>query len=73
MQWSWDFKFLRNLNDRETEKCAEMLGLLHGVYLNDLSEDKRVWVLDKSGCLSTKSYFLSHIDLSMLPHFLLLT
>ena len=30
MQWSWDFKFLRNLNDRESEQCAEMLGILRG-------------------------------------------
>lgn len=73
MQWSWDFKFFRNLNDRENELCAEMLRILHGVYLKDLRGDMRALNLDKSGCFSTKSYFIRLIDNPMLPHFLLLT
>ena len=39
-----------------------MLGILQGVFLNNLKEDKIVWNLDKSRCFSTKSYFLNLID-----------
>ena len=69
VQWSWDFKFIRNLNDRESEQCAKMLGILQGVFLNNLKEDKRVWNLDKSWCFSTKSYFLNLIDNPDVPSF----
>ena len=46
-----------------------MLGILQGVFLNNLKENKRVWNLDKSGCFSMKSYFLSLIDNPDAPSF----
>ena len=28
MQWSWDFRFFRNLNDGELRHCSGLLGIL---------------------------------------------
>lgn len=28
MQWTWDFRFFRNLNDRELQHCSDLLGVL---------------------------------------------
>lgn len=67
MQFSWDFRFFRNLNDRELRHCSNLLGVL-GVHIDSMKEDKRAEALEKSRIFSTKWYFLSLID--ALPLFL---
>lgn len=67
MQFCWDFRFFRNLNDRERRHCSNLLGVL-GVHIDSMKEDKRAGALEKSRIFSTKWYFLSLID--ALPLFL---
>lgn len=47
MQFSWDFRFFRNLNDRELRHCSNLLGVL-GVHIDSMKEDKRAGALEKS-------------------------
>ena len=67
MQFSWDFRFFRNLNDRELQHCSNLLGVL-GVHIDSMKEDKRAGALEKSRIFATTWYFLSLID--ALPLFL---
>ncbi|KAH9723038.1 Dol-P-Man:Man(6)GlcNAc(2)-PP-Dol alpha-1,2-mannosyltransferase [Citrus sinensis] len=56
MQFSWDFRFFRNLNDRELQHCSNLLGVL-GVHIDSMKEDKRAGALEKSRIFAT-TWFL---------------
>ncbi|KAK9266383.1 hypothetical protein L1049_027285 [Liquidambar formosana] len=53
----WDFKFFRNLNERESSNLASLLNILEGFSLSLFIPVKRVWIADSSGVFSCKSYF----------------
>ncbi|XP_062093360.1 uncharacterized protein LOC133799353 [Humulus lupulus] len=55
----WDFRFRRNLFDREIPSLIEMLDLIKDVHLPEILEDKRIWKPDSSGVFSCHSAFRS--------------
>ena len=56
MQFSWDFRFFRNLNDRELQHCSNLLGVL-GVHIDSMKEDKRAVTLEKSRIIQPTGTF----------------
>ena len=46
MQWSWDFRFIRNFNHRELQHSSDLLGISEGVRIHSIKEDKRAWTIE---------------------------
>lgn len=57
----WDFRFFRNLNDREICEFSSLLSLLEGVVLRPSTLDRRRWLLHSSGIFSCHSFMESII------------
>ena len=57
MQSSCNFRFFRNLNDRELQHCSDLLGTLKGDHIESIKEDKRDWTIEKSGIFLPKGTF----------------
>ena len=55
----WDLHFFRNLHDRELENLANLTVVLDQLHLNEELVDLRIWLLDNSGCFSSKSAFVA--------------
>ncbi|POO03864.1 hypothetical protein TorRG33x02_001680 [Trema orientale] len=49
---SWNFHFLRNLNDKEVPQLLNLFTQLESVSLCSDIEDRRIWIEDSSGCSS---------------------
>uniref|UniRef100_A0A803QNN3 Reverse transcriptase zinc-binding domain-containing protein n=1 Tax=Cannabis sativa TaxID=3483 RepID=A0A803QNN3_CANSA len=54
---SWNFKFRRNLMEREMPNLIVLLQLLEHIRLLNISEDIRLWKPDPGGIFSCKSAF----------------
>ncbi|XP_062118257.1 uncharacterized protein LOC133831865 [Humulus lupulus] len=65
----WDFRFRRNLFDREVPTLIEMLVLLKVVDLPAILEDKRIWKPDSSDVFSCKMTFHSLAYAHLGPEF----
>lgn len=57
--WGWDFKIFRDFNDREAHEYAALPGMLEGIPLDEIKDDRRVWNLQMSGIFSIKSIFIT--------------
>lgn len=40
MQWSCDFRFFGNLNDRELQHCSNLLGVLEGGHIDGMKKNQ---------------------------------
>lgn len=58
----WDFRFFRNLNDRECIELSSLLSFLEGVCLRESVPDGRKWIAHSSGMFSCKSFFDILVD-----------
>lgn len=67
--FSWNFGFIRNLNDRELEQVSSLINLLDSYCFHSFGLNKRIWHLDKSGSYSCKSMFKKLISNSLEHHF----
>uniref|UniRef100_A0A803P465 Reverse transcriptase domain-containing protein n=1 Tax=Cannabis sativa TaxID=3483 RepID=A0A803P465_CANSA len=54
---SWNFKFRRNLMDRELPSLISLMQKVEHVRVLSISEDSRIWKPDPSGVFSCKSAF----------------
>ena len=55
--YSWNLLLCRDLNDSEIENFLGLMNLVGNCVFSRSSEDSRVWVGDKSGIFSSKSFF----------------
>lgn len=55
--YSWDFKFIRNLNEREMGQSSDMIILLDSARFCEVVQDKRIWSSESIGLFSSKSCF----------------
>lgn len=55
--FSWDLKFLRNLNERELEHISELIMMLHSIRFCSAVEDRRSWRIEGSKKFTCKSIF----------------
>ena len=60
--FSWDISFRRDPNDREISDFLGLLSIINDAPLDSRERDKRLWVGEKSGSFSCKSFFELLID-----------
>ncbi|PON65608.1 hypothetical protein PanWU01x14_116200 [Parasponia andersonii] len=68
---SWNFHFVKNLNDREVPLLLVLLNRLEPACICPNLEDRGVWVKDSSECFSIKSAFAclsNDSNIAGLPH-----
>uniref|UniRef100_A0A803P8A0 Reverse transcriptase domain-containing protein n=1 Tax=Cannabis sativa TaxID=3483 RepID=A0A803P8A0_CANSA len=54
---SWDFKFRRNIMDREIPSLTQLIQKLEHVRVLSILDDSRIWLPDSCGIFSSKSAF----------------
>lgn len=57
----WNFRFPRNLTDREMREVLELVEIVERCRICGVIQDRREWVLDNSGLFLVKSRFSSLI------------
>lgn len=61
---NWNLPFSRDLFEWEVELLANLFSSLNGVFISNIILDKRVWTLESSGQLTSKSFFILILNVS---------